>query len=104
MVFPILLVASMGISDGPYLYKKAENMMADLTMKIAMENQILRDKKVNPNIDNVSILFIGIDGSEKRGTGDSTRSDALMLATLNEKGEISKASFTIPRDSYVISV
>ena len=29
VVFPILLVASMGISYGTYLYKKAENMMAD---------------------------------------------------------------------------
>ena len=69
-------------------------------MKIVMENQDLRDKKVNPNIDNVSVLFIGIDGSAKRGTGEGTRSDALMLATLNEK-EKSVKLLSIPRDSYV---
>ncbi|MBS4204763.1 LCP family protein [Lederbergia citrea] len=99
VAFPILLIASLGISYGAYLYKKAETVMGDSYHADRVKSD-LRDKKVDPNIDNVSVLFIGIDGSEKRGTGDHTRSDALMLATLNEK-EKSVKLLSIPRDSYV---
>lgn len=51
--------------------------------------------------DNLSILFIGVDDSEKRGQGaEHSRSDALILATLNNK-EKSVKLVSIPRDSYV---
>ncbi|MBS4178099.1 LCP family protein [Lederbergia citrea] len=98
IAFPILLIASLGISYGAYLYKKAETVMGDSYHEDRVKSD-LRDKKVDPNIDNVSVLFIGVDGSEKRGT-ENTRSDALMLATLNEK-EKSVKLLSIPRDSYV---
>lgn len=100
IIFPILLVSSIGLSYGTYLFKKAESMMGDSYYEDRDGKSNLRDKKVNPNIDNVSILFIGIDESSKRSQGDNTRSDALMLATLNEK-EKSVKLVTIPRDSYV---
>lgn len=60
----------------------------------------LREAKVEPAQDNVSILFIGVDDSEERQQGDSnSRSDALLFATLNtEKKSIKLVS--IPRDSY----
>lgn len=61
----------------------------------------LRDEVVEPLKDNVSILFIGVDESEKRNQGDSnSRSDALLVATLNNK-EKSVKLVSIPRDSYV---
>jgi len=100
LVFPILLIASLGISYGVHLYIKAENMMANSYHDDRDGKSDLREKKVNPKIDNVSILFIGIDDSEKRSQGDNTRSDALLLATLNEK-EKSVKLLSIPRDSYV---
>ncbi|GIN90698.1 LytR family transcriptional regulator [Siminovitchia terrae] len=98
-IFPLLLVAGVSASYGTYLYKKAENMMGGAFFDDRGKSD-LRDKKVDPHIDNVSILFIGIDESEKRGFSDNARSDALMLATLNEK-EKSVKLLTIPRDSYV---
>ena len=61
----------------------------------------LRDEVVEPLKDNVSILFIGVDESEKRNQGDSnSRSDALLVATLNNKDKSVKL-LSIPRDSYV---
>ena len=57
--------------------------------------------EVEPARDNVSILFIGVDDSEARHQGDSnSRSDALLLATLNIKNKSVKL-VSIPRDSYV---
>ncbi|MBS4200655.1 LCP family protein [Bacillus sp. FJAT-49732] len=100
LVFPILLIASLGISYGVHLYIKAENMMAESFHDDREGKSDLREKKVDPKIDNVSILFIGIDESEKRSQGDNTRSDALLLATLNEK-EKSVKLLSIPRDTYV---
>ena len=61
----------------------------------------LRDEVVEPLKDNVSILFIGVDESEKRSQGDSnSRSDALLVATLNNKDKSVKL-VSIPRDSKV---
>src|SRR5690606_14051970 len=84
-----------------HLYIKADKMM-DNSFESHREDgkSNLREQKVNPKIDNISILFIGIDESSKRSQGDNTRSDALMLATLNEK-EKSVKLLSIPRDSYV---
>ncbi|WP_010095218.1 LCP family protein [Ornithinibacillus scapharcae] len=59
----------------------------------------LREEVVNPADDNVSILFIGVDTSEKRNDANP-RSDALILATLNSK-EKSVKMVSIPRDSLV---
>ncbi|WP_332651188.1 LCP family protein [Lysinibacillus sp. 54212] len=85
-----------------YLTKKAEQAANNAYEKI--ENRDISDKreaKVEPLNDNISILFIGIDDSEKRGQGaDTSRSDALMLATLNNKTKTVKL-LSIPRDSYV---
>lgn len=102
VIFPILLFAGTGLSYGTYLYKKAAMTMDASYKEIeGRENgSNLRDDKVNPQMDNVSILFIGIDDSEGRSFGENSRSDALMLATLNEKAKTVKL-VSIPRDSYV---
>jgi len=59
------------------------------------------EANIEPAKDNVSILLVGVDSSETRSkTEDHSRSDALLLATLNPK-EKSVKLVSIPRDSYV---
>ncbi|HWI47302.1 MAG TPA: LCP family protein, partial [Rummeliibacillus sp.] len=101
----LILIALMVVSAGTYafyLYKqgeKAANKAYDKNnTRVKSE---LRDAKVEPLKDNISILFVGIDDSEKREQGsDHSRSDSLMLATLNNKDKSVKL-LSIPRDSYV---
>ena len=87
---------------GVYLTKKAEHAVNSAYEVV--ENREVSEKrevKVEPLKDNVSILFVGIDDSETRGQGaEGSRSDALMLATLNNKTKTIKL-LSIPRDSYV---
>ncbi|MFA8440084.1 LCP family protein [Pueribacillus sp. YX66] len=99
LVFPILLIAIVSTGYGAYLYKKAEVIMSNAFFDDRGKSD-LRDKRVDPNFDNVSVLFIGVDTSEKRGNDENGRSDALMLATLN-KDEKSVKLLSIPRDSRV---
>lgn len=56
-----------------------------------------RVEEVNPAEDHTSVLFVGIDDSEKRSES-SSRSDALILATFNENDKSIKM-LDIPRDS-----
>ncbi|OAT81588.1 transcriptional regulator [Bacillus sp. MKU004] len=101
LVIPFLVLAIVSSSYGAYLYKKAESVFSDSYNNLeGREKSDKRVKDVDPQEDNVSILFIGIDESKERNFGDATRSDALMLATLNEK-EKSVKLLSIPRDSYV---
>lgn len=107
LIFKIsaMLIASVLISltaYGIYLTKKAETAANNSYQ--AVENRdgsVLRDEAVKPIEDNVSILFIGIDDSEKRKQGEgNSRADAIMLATLNNKDKTVKL-VSIPRDSLV---
>lgn len=101
----LILIALMLVSAGSYafyLYKqgeKAANKAFDKdNTRVKSE---LREAKVEPLKDNISILFVGIDDSQKREQGsDHSRSDSLMLATLNNKDKSVKL-LSIPRDSYV---
>ncbi|MDI7742949.1 LCP family protein [Lysinibacillus fusiformis] len=86
---------------GVYIAKKAETAANKSYEKVDREISEKREAKVEPIEDNVSILFIGVDDSEERGQGaDHSRSDALILATLNNKDKSVKM-VSIPRDSYV---
>ena len=100
----LLLVASLLISAttyGIYLTKQAEHAADQAHEEIEGRNSSsLRDTEVEPLKDNISILFVGIDDSETRGQGENSRSDALILATLNNKTKTVKM-VSIPRDSYV---
>lgn len=87
---------------GMYLTKKAEHA-ADTAFEQIEEREMpeKREVKVEPAQDNVSILFLGVDDSDKRGQGaENSRTDALLLATLNNKTKTVKL-LSIPRDSYV---
>lgn len=102
--FLILLILAV-IATGSYAFylfkqgEKAANKAYDTSNN--REKSALREEKVEPIKDNISILFVGIDDSETREQGsDHSRSDALMLATLNNKDKSVKL-LSIPRDSYV---
>ncbi|WP_318617929.1 LCP family protein [Sporosarcina sp. YIM B06819] len=90
------------VAYGASLQKKAaivvENAYEPASERVKPE---VREARVEPTQDNVSILFIGVDDSEQRHQGDSnSRSDALLFATLNQKDKSVKL-VSIPRDSYV---
>lgn len=90
-----------GSAFGIYLIKKAENA-ADKAYETAgdREKSELREEPVEPLHDDISILFIGVDDSEARNQDDhNIRSDALVLATLNNE-EKSVKLVSIPRDTY----
>ncbi|MCQ6277119.1 LCP family protein [Bacillus sp. V3B] len=99
LVIPLLVIAISALSYGTFLYNKAQTAMEDSYDPIDRISS-KRNGVVNPDIDNISVLFIGVDDSEKRGFSTNARSDALMLATFNEKAKSIKL-LSIPRDSYV---
>lgn len=85
---------------GIYLVKKAENAANNAFESGDREMSDLRDEKVEPLHDDISILFIGVDDSSKRDqSSGSIRSDALVLATLNNEDKSIKL-VSIPRDTY----
>lgn len=93
-----LLVAGSYLAYLYYVGKKAADKAYDNNGRVKSE---LRTEQVKPLEDNISILFAGVDDSEKRGQGNiHSRSDSLMLATLNNKDHSVKL-LSIPRDSYV---
>ncbi|MET1029876.1 LCP family protein [Domibacillus tundrae] len=99
LVLPLLLVLFTGAGYGAFLYKKAETVLSESYMNDGREKSALRDADVHPLEDNVSILFMGIDDNLRRNYGDNTRTDALILATLNIKDKTIKM-LSIPRDTY----
>ncbi|QCR31481.1 LCP family protein [Lysinibacillus sp. SGAir0095] len=106
LVLKVLLLLSASIllcvtAYGVYITKKAETAANQSFEKVDREISEKREAKVEPVEDNVSVLFIGVDDSEQREQGaDHSRSDALILATLNNKDKSVKL-VSIPRDSYV---
>jgi polyisoprenyl-teichoic acid--peptidoglycan teichoic acid transferase len=90
----LLVIAIASTAYATYLYKKAE----------AAANKAYQavdgTAKVNPKLDNISILLMGIDDSQTRHFGKGTRTDAMMVLTLNKKENAVKL-LSIPRDSYV---
>ncbi|MEH7158403.1 LCP family protein [Neobacillus drentensis] len=96
-IMPILLLIIGATAYGGFLYNKAESVMNKSYKPIERDT-----KKANTNVklENTSILFIGVDDSEKRKSSGSSRSDALMLATFNKEDKSIKL-LSIPRDSYV---
>jgi LCP family protein required for cell wall assembly len=99
LLIPVVLLLSV-FGYGAYLYTKADSVISESYEEDGREKSPLRDARVDPSIDNVSILIMGIDANEHRDNEDSARTDALMLATFN-KEESSVNLLSIPRDSYV---
>lgn len=100
VLLPLLLVLFTGAGYSAFLYKKAETVVSNSYEDGGREKSDLRDADVHPLEDNISILFMGIDDNINRNYGDNTRTDALVLATLNVDSKTIKM-VSIPRDSYV---
>ncbi|MBM7570436.1 LCP family protein [Aquibacillus albus] len=100
VLIPILFLLGATSVYGALLYNKAEEVMNESHVDDGRDKSERRTEAPDPKKDNVSVLFIGIDSSDKRGNQDSARSDALILATLNKEDKSVKL-LSIPRDSYV---
>lgn len=95
-----LLVFLATFSYATYLYIKADSVFSKSYVDDGRKKSDLRDKEVDPDFDNVSILIMGIDQSKKRKNAKDARTDSMMVATLN-KDDKSVKLLSIPRDSYV---
>lgn len=104
LLFALVIAFLAVASYGTHLYLKADSAMTKAYEEDERDSgkSDLRDEFVDPKFDNVSILIMGIDQSEKREMryGDTSRTDALILATLNREDKSVKL-LSIPRDSYV---
>ena len=101
IVLPLLVLFLVVGGYGVHLYIKASSSMSDAYEDDGRDKSNLRDEYVDPKFDNVTVLLMGIDENEKRSDrGEPTRTDALILASLN-KDDKSVKLLSIPRDSYV---
>ncbi|HEK9100517.1 LCP family protein [Bacillus pfraonensis] len=100
ILIPFLLLIFGGVGYGSLLYNKAKAVVSDAYAQI--EKSTKRDKEVEPLKDNISVLIMGVDGSDirKGQYGEAVRTDALLLATIN-KDDKSVKLVSIPRDSRV---
>ncbi|PPA70269.1 LCP family protein [Jeotgalibacillus proteolyticus] len=102
MVLPLFILGGTAVVYGTHLFKQAESAVNDSYDNLNRESSELRENIPDPDFDNISILFMGVDASEKREengfTSDNSRTDALVLATLNNK-EKSINLLSIPRDT-----
>ncbi len=98
LFMPVLLVLLAGAGYASTLYFKAQNI-ANESFE-SLDGNSKQVAELSNSVDNMSVLFIGVDDSESRNFQDSTRSDALMVATFNKKDNSIKL-LSIPRDSYV---
>src|SRR5699024_5779888 len=82
ILIPMLII--FGVVGG-YIFdviNQAEEIMDNSYEADGRDKSDYRDERVDPKVDDVSILFIGVDESEKRGNESNGLSDALILATL----------------------
>ncbi|UII55631.1 LCP family protein [Cytobacillus spongiae] len=96
ILLPILVLTISATVYGAFLYSKAESVMDESYTPIERDT---KRTEVDPKVDNISILMIGVDDSDTRAEVNS-RSDALMVATFNKKAKSVKL-LSIPRDSLV---
>jgi len=98
ILMPIFFMIFAGTAYVTSLYIKAEKVANESYETLDGSEQ--KAAATTNKVQNISVLFIGIDDSETRGYNYSTRSDALMLATFNKEDHSIKL-LSIPRDSYV---
>ncbi|GGB32336.1 LytR family transcriptional regulator [Lentibacillus populi] len=102
ILVPVLVAFFAVATYATYLYIKADSVFSDSYKNDGREKSDLRETIVDPDVDNVSVLIMGVDASDVRNNkdNDDSRTDSLMLATLN-KDDKSVKLLSIPRDSYV---
>lgn len=103
MIAPLLILVLAVTSFAGYNLYKTKKMLEGAYVPIDGVDKTgkdLKDKETKDKPENLSILFLGLDESEKRGMSGGARTDAMILATFNEKEKTVKL-VSIPRDSYV---
>lgn len=100
ILLPFIILFLSATVYGVYLFVKANQAVSESYEDAGREKSDLREEIVDPTKDNVSVLIIGVDASEKRAKSGNNLSDTLIFATLNKK-ENSIKLLSIPRDSYV---
>ncbi|MFE8696452.1 LCP family protein [Cytobacillus sp. FJAT-53684] len=101
ILLPILLVGCSTAAFGAHLYGEFKKTVSDSYEQIeGRDSSPIREEAFKLEKDHFSMLIIGVDDSEKRGYGENSRSDALMLLTVNQNDHTAKL-LSIPRDSYV---
>lgn len=100
ILVPILVVFLVLLSYGTYLYIKADTVLSDSYEEVKRDKSPLRDAEIDPSIDNVSVLIMGVDSNLHRDNAESARTDTLMVATFNKDSK-SINLVSIPRDSLV---
>lgn len=97
----LILLLAFGGGYIYYLFHSGKKAAENAYVEDSRTKSELRDESVQPLTDNISIMIVGIDDSKKRSQGEgNSRSDALLVATLNNKDKSIKL-VSIPRDSYV---
>lgn len=99
ILLPLFLLLISAVTYGVFLYNKAQSAVEDSYKPVDRQSP-KRVSAAENDLENTSILIIGVDDSESRGFESSSRSDALMVATFNKKAKSVKL-LSIPRDSYV---
>src|SRR5690625_4490203 len=85
MILAFVLTIFLAVSAyGIHLYIQAEKALTEAHDGKEREKSDLRDEVVDPKVDNVSILIMGVDSSDKRENEETARTDTLMVATLNK--------------------
>ncbi|WP_227394318.1 LCP family protein [Jeotgalibacillus aurantiacus] len=104
ILLPIFILCLSGLVYGGYLYTKAQDVANESFEAVeGREQSDLREEQVNPDVDNVSVLFLGLDESKAREDmpgfeNGMARSDVMILATLNNEEKTVKLT-SIPRDT-----
>jgi len=104
ILLPLALLALSALGYSGYLYVKAQDVANESYEGVeGREQSDMREESVNPDVDNVSVLFLGVDESESRSDAEGfedgrSRTDAMILATLNNDDKSVKL-LSIPRDT-----
>lgn len=90
------------IGYGAFLTNSAKNVIEgshhELESRKFQQKSQLRQKVIDPKVDNISILFLGVDDNGDHQLGSHTRTDAMVVATFNEEDKSVKM-VSIPRDA-----
>lgn len=103
ILIPLLIVAIGGGGYFSHIYSKAKSIVNNAYSELSRgDKSDKREKAVKPMTDNISVLIMGVDESDirEKSYGSATRTDALLLATIN-KNDKSVKLVSIPRDSRV---
>ncbi|KAB2336646.1 LytR family transcriptional regulator [Cytobacillus depressus] len=101
ILLPILVLGLATAAWGTHYYNQFKKSMVNSYEEIeGRDLSSKREEVVEIENDHFSMLVIGVDDSEERGFGEQSRSDVLIMATVNQNDHSAKM-LSIPRDSYV---